>query len=281
MPEESITSAQNPSIKQAISLRDAKARREARLTLIDGVREIYRAHDAGVEIDKVFVCPSLFGGGDELHLLGVLKQQRVKIVEVIESVFEKITFGQRMEGLLAVSHIPQRSLSDLKPSGQSLYVIAQGLEKPGNIGAILRTCDAAGIDGLLLVDTKTDLYNPNVIRASTGTVFSVPTAIADEGAILDFLNRYKIRTWGLLPQSDNNYTQADLTGPMAIVLGSEDKGLSDFWRQHLDGDIKIPMKGKADSLNVSVCAAIVIYEALRQRASVQIQPIMRRSAKKF
>ncbi|MEI7997885.1 MAG: RNA methyltransferase [Candidatus Omnitrophota bacterium] len=281
MPEETITSLQNPWIKQVVALRDVKARRETRLTLVDGVREIYRAHDAGVVIDRVFVCPSFLEGRDEHHLLALLKQQQVKIVEVIESVFEKIAFGQRLEGLLAVSHIPQKSLSDLRPLGNSLYVIAEGLEKPGNIGAILRTCDAAGVDGLILVDTKTDLYNPNVIRASTGTVFSVPTAIADNQAILDFLNRYKISTCSLFPQSLTNYTEADLTGPMAIVLGSEDKGLSDFWRQHTDVDMKIPMCGKADSLNVSVCAAVVIYEALRQRSLVSAPPILRRSAKKF
>ncbi len=281
MSEEFITSSQNLSIKQVIALRDAKTRRESRLTLVDGVREIYRAYDAGVEIDKVFVCPGLLEGREEYHLLGLLKQQQVKIVEVIESVFEKVAFGQRMEGLVAISHIPQRSLSDLKPSGQSLYVIAEGLEKPGNIGAILRTCDAAGVDGLLLVDAKTDLFNPNVIRASTGTVFSVPTAIADNQAIQDFLDRYKIKTCTLCPQSDKSYTDVDLTGSMAIVLGSEDKGLSDFWCSNANMDMKIPMKGKADSLNVSVCAAIVIYEAMRQRSLAQTQPIIRRSAKKY
>jgi TrmH family RNA methyltransferase len=281
MFNETITSAQNDTIKQAIALREAKARRECGLTLIDGVREITRAHNAGVEIEKVFICPLLLQGHDGDHLLGLLKQQKIKMIKVTDSIFEKIAFGQRLEGLLAVSRIPHKSLSDLKPEEASLYVIAQALEKPGNIGAILRTCDAAGVDGLLLVDAKTDLYNPNVIRASTGTVFSVPTAIADNQAVLDFLSRYKIKTCSLFPQSNTNYTEVDLTGSVAIVLGSEDKGLSDFWQKNTNIDMKIPMSGKADSLNVSVCCAIVIYEALRQRSLVESPPILRRSAKKF
>lgn len=281
MPNEVITSLQNDSIKQAIALREAKARREYGFTLIDGIREIYRAYDAAIEIDRIFVCPSLLEEREGYHLLGLLKEQKVKILEVTNNVFEKIAFGQRMEGLLAVSRIPHKSLSDIKPAGTSLYVIAQALEKPGNIGAILRTCDAAGVDGLLLVDAKTDLYNPNVIRASTGTVFSVPTAVADSQAVLDFLDRYKIKTCSLFPESKTNYTDVDLTGPVAIVLGSEDQGLNEFWQKNTSVDMKIPMNGKADSLNVSVCCAIVVYEALRQRGLVQNSPIVRRSAKKF
>jgi TrmH family RNA methyltransferase len=281
MANEIITSAQNEAIKQAIALREAKTRREYGLTLIDGIREIYRAYDAGVEIEKVFVCPSLLQSREDYQLIGLLKQHNAKLIEVTEAIFEKIAFGQRLEGLVAISRQPYKSLSDLKPTGTSLYVIAQALEKPGNIGAILRTCDAAGIDGLLLVDAKTDLYNPNVIRASTGTVFSVPTAIADSQAVLDFLDRYKIKTCSLFPQSKTDYTDVDLTGSVAIVLGSEDQGLSDFWKKNTQIDMKIPMKGKADSLNVSVCCAIVVYEALRQRSLVENSPLVRRSAKKF
>jgi TrmH family RNA methyltransferase len=281
MPNEIITSAQNESIKQAIALREAKARREYGLTLIDGVREIYRAWDAGVVIEKVFLCPALLQERDDTHLVSLLKQQKVKIIEVTEQVFEKIAFGQRFEGLLALARIPQKSLSDIKPTATSLFVIAEGLEKPGNIGAILRTCDAAGVDGLLLVDAKTDLYNPNVIRASTGTVFSVPTAVTDSQTVLDFLNRYKIKSCSLFPQSEAIYSDLDFTGSIAIVLGSEDQGLSDFWQKNSNIQMKIPMNGKADSLNVSVCGAIVIYEALRQRGLVENSPIVRRSAKKF
>ncbi len=266
MAADPITSIHNLSLKQAMALRDRKARRESQLMLIDGVREIHRACGAGVEIEKVFVCRPLLGGCDEYHLLDLFKQKQVKIVEVTQAVFEKIAYGQRTEGMLAIGRIPQKSLSDFKPRGQSLYVVAQSLEKPGNIGAILRTCDAAGVDGLLIADAQTDLYNPNVIRASTGTVFSVPTASADHQTILDFLRRYKIKTCGLFVQSPKDYTQTDFTGPVAIILGSEDKGLSDFWKKNTDVAMKISMKGQADSLNVSVCAAIVIYEALRQRA---------------
>lgn len=278
---EKITSLQNPLIKEAVALRDVKARKENHLTLIDGVREIQRAYNAEVEMERVFFCPDLIQGREEYELLGLLKGRGVKTIEVIESVFEKIAYGQRMEGLLAVSRIPKKSLTDFKPTGSSLYVIAEGLEKPGNIGAILRTCDAAGVDGLVLVDSKTDLYNPNVIRASTGTVFSVPTAIADNKAILAFLERFKIQSCSLFPESEKDYTDVDLAGPLAIVLGSEDKGLSEFWRKNSTTSMKIPMRGKADSLNVSVCAAIVIYEAMRQRSLKQAPSVFRRSAKKY
>ena len=281
MHKEIITSVQNESIKQVIALREAKTRREYGLTVIDGLREIHRALDAGVTIERVYVCPPLLQGRDDQHLMTQLKTHHIKLIDVTEAVFEKIAFGQRLEGLVAVCRIPQRSLVDIKPSGSSLYVIAQALEKPGNIGAILRTCDAAGVDGLLLVDAKTDLFNPNVIRASTGTVFSVPTVMADSQSVLDFLTRYKIKTCSMFPQSSSLYTDVDLTGSVAIVLGTEDKGLSEFWQKHTDMQIKVPMRGKADSLNVSVCAAIVIYEAIRQRSLVAPDPVLRRSAKKF
>ncbi len=265
MSVEVITSLQNPLIKQTIALREAGVRREKQFMLIDGVREIERACHAGVEIDKIFVCRPLWQRRPQQQLLALLKQS-AKIIEVNQTVFEKMTFGQRLEGLLAIARMPHKALCDLKPKAQGLYVMVESLEKPGNLGAILRTCDAAGVDGLLIADVKTDLYNPNVIRASTGCVFTVPTAIADHQAILDFVKRYKIKTCGLFPQGHQEYTQADLTGPLAIILGSEDKGLSDFWHQHADTSIKIPMQGQVDSLNVSVCAAIVIYEALRQRS---------------
>ncbi len=278
---EKITSLQNHLIKEAVALRDVKSRRESHMTLIDGIREISRAYHAGVEIEKVLVCHEFLEGKDDLHLLALLKQKHIKVIEVIGSVFEKIAYGQRLEGLLAIARIPEKSLSDLKPSGNSFFVIAEGLEKPGNIGAILRTCDAAGVDGLLLVDTKTDLYNPNVIRASTGTVFSVPIAIANQESVLRFLERYKIKTCGLFPDSEQDYTQVDLSGPMGIILGSEDKGLSDFWKKNSNQMMSIPMRGTADSLNVSVCAAIVIYEAMRQRSLIQEPSVFRRSAKKF
>jgi TrmH family RNA methyltransferase len=281
MPELPITSSQNSLIKQVIGLRDAKNRRDEGLTLIDGLREIQRAMDAGVDIEKVFSCPPMLQGKEDRTILAKLKAMNTPLIEVSSSIFEKIAFGQRLEGLLAMARTPDRSLSHLKPSAHSLFVIAQALEKPGNIGAILRTCDAARVDGLILVDAKTDLFNPNVIRASTGTVFTVPTAIADSQTVLDFLKRYKIRTLGLFPQSQSLYTEVDMTGSTAVVLGSEDKGLNDFWKKHSDVDMKIPMSGKADSLNVSVCAAIVIYEAIRQRGSIIDPSVLRRSAKKF
>jgi TrmH family RNA methyltransferase len=276
-----ITSAGNAHIKQAMSLREAKARREEGLTVIDGLREIQRAFRAEIQIEKVFICPSMLVSKDASNLLTHLKKIKTQLIEVNAQILEKIAFGQRLEGMVAIARIPQRSLASLKPSAKAIFVIAQGLEKPGNIGAILRTCDAVGVDGLILVETKTDLFNPNVIRASTGTVFSVPTAVADSKAVKEFLNRYRIRSCGLFPQAQELYSDIDYTDSIAIVLGSEDKGLDDFWKRQTDEQMKIPMKGMADSLNVSVCSAIVLYEAVRQRQSNSAPEAIRRSAKKF
>lgn len=281
MHKEIITSLQNESVKQTLALREARGRREYGLTLIDGLREISRALDAGVLMERVYYCPFVGRHQECQELLARIRDARVKVLETTPSVFEKMAFGQRAEGLLGVCRVPERSLIDIKPKGNSLFVIAQALEKPGNIGAILRSCDAAGVDGLLLVDAKTDLYNPNVIRASTGTVFTVPVASASSQAVYDFLKRYKISSCGLFPQAKELFTQIDFTGPVAIVLGSEDQGLNEFWHEHADIKMKLPMLGIADSLNVSVCGAIVVYEALRQRGLGSNSPVQRRSAKKF
>ncbi len=254
-----ITSAQNPYLKQVASLREAKVRREKGLTLIDGKREVERASAAGADILEVIHCPQLLDGA--LKLSGT-----PKLVEVSKLVFEKIAYGERIDGVIAVARPPQRTVHDLKISKTPLVVVVEGVEKPGNLGAIIRTCDSAGVDALLIAGVPVDIYNPNVIRASVSTVFALPVVVGSNEEILAFLRKKCLKTAAALVQARTVHTQADLKGPLAIVLGSEDKGLSDFWQKHCDVKVRIPMKGLADSLNVSVSAAVLIFEALRQRS---------------
>jgi RNA methyltransferase, TrmH family len=252
-----ITSLQNPLIKQIVALRESKARRETGLTLIDGRREVERAIAAGIEIEKVLVCPK-FLGKESVNFKDA--------IEVSDKIFEKIAYGQRVDGVIAIAHVTYKKLTDLKLSTKPLIVVIESVEKPGNLGAILRTCDGAGVEALLICDPKTDLYNPNVIRASIGAIFTVPTAVGSKEEILAFIRKKNIKTLGTFPEAKDIYTRVSLKGPLAIVLGTEDEGLSPFWQKNCDVKVKIPMNGKADSLNVSVSAAIVIYEALRQRS---------------
>ncbi len=258
-----ITSTQNSLIKETAALREHKARQETGLTLIDGQRELERALQTGVALARVFYCPKLIGGSLNFKFL---KSEGTECIEVAEHVFAKLAYGQRAEGVIGVARVPPRKLSELKLSANPLIVVIESIEKPGNLGAILRTCDGAGVDALLIGDARTDLYNPNVIRASIGTVFTVAAAADTNENIRAFLKTKGVKTIGTFPNAKDVYTKADLKGPLAIVLGTEDEGLSPFWQRHCDKKVHIPMAGQADSLNVSVTAAILVYEALRQRA---------------
>jgi len=255
-----ITSFQNALIKQALGLREARDRREQKMTIIDGVREIKRALEAGVILDKVFYVK-----GQNGPLLKQLTDRKIEIVEVGDKVIEKLAYGDRHEGIIAVAKTPVKTLRDLKLSGQPLLVVLESLEKPGNLGAVLRTCDGVGVEAVLVCDLKTDIYNPNVIRSSTGVVFSIPVVCTTAEEISAFLKSKKIKICASQPLADQLYTRVDFKGAWALVLGSEDRGLSDFWLQAADMAVKIPMNGQADSLNVSISAAIILYEALRQR----------------
>jgi len=244
-----------------MGLREAGQRRMLGLTIIDGAREIERALQAGIAFDQTF-----YVSGHNEDLLKNLRLKKVGLVEVSGKVMEKLAYGERNEGILAVVKTPHQSLKDLKLSAHALIVVLESLEKPGNLGAILRTCDGVGVEAVLVCDPKTDAFNPNVIRSSTGIIFSMPLVCADPSEISSFLKSRKIKTCAAAPLADKFYTQIDLKEAWALVLGSEDCGLSEFWLKNADARIKIPMKGKADSLNVSTSAAVILYEALRQRS---------------
>jgi len=257
---EKITSLQNVLIKKAQALREARGRREKGMTIIDGAREIKRAFEAGIILSQVFYVK-----GPQDALLKQLSAKKIESVEVSDKVMEKLAYGERHEGIIAVIKTPILSLKDLKLSTQPLVVVLESLEKPGNLGAVLRTCDGVGVEAVLVCDPKTDVYNPNVIRSSTGVVFNIPVVCATSLEISLFLKSRKIKICASQPAAQKLYTQADFKGAWALVLGSEDQGLSDYWLRQADLTVKIPMNGLADSLNVSISAAIILYEALRQR----------------
>jgi TrmH family RNA methyltransferase len=264
---ETITSVQNSRVKRTVKLqRKASVRREEGLTVIEGAREVCRAIENGWQPVELWLCPAL--GGTEQKLfqnLGKTTESRLIRFHCSENVFLKITYRENPDGVLAVGPLVGRSLDELNLPENPLLLIAEGLEKPGNLGALLRTADGAGADAVIICDPATDLNNPNVIRASIGTLFYLPVAEAASTDALSFLRQKGIRILSAVPEADTVYTDLDLTGPVAVAVGAEDRGLSRIWETQADWNAKIPMLGKNDSLNVSVSAAIVLYEAVRQR----------------
>lgn len=266
-----ITSLQNQRVKDAAKLREARERRKQGRTLIDGTREIRRAIEAGVELVEVFIAESLSGGDDAKWVLERLAALPVKQSRVPPAVFEKLAFGSRAEGIVAVAKMPDRRLDDIKLPANPLVAVLEGIEKPGNVGAVLRSADAAGVSALLIADGGTDLFNPNAIRASLGTIFTMPLAAAPAADVLAWLRAKRLSIFAARVDAELLYTQQDLSGPTAIVLGNESAGLSDIWRGPKITAVRLPMHGHADSLNISAAAAVLFYEAVRQRASSEYQ----------
>lgn len=260
-----ITSLQNPRVKAVVDLRERRSRDETGSMIVEGLREISLAQKAGIVFSELYFEEVFFKDAVNKVFIETTSAQCKEIFLLPEYVFEKLTFGHRHEGVLAVCVQPKKALKDIQLSQNPLLVIVESVEKPGNLGAILRTADAVGADGLIVCDPVTDIYNPNVVRSSIGTVFSVPVVSAKAEETLKFLKANKIVTCATLPQAGQCYAKVDMTGPLAVVMGSEEQGLSEFWQKNCDTAVYIPMKGKSDSLNVSVSAAIVLYEAIRQR----------------
>jgi RNA methyltransferase, TrmH family len=261
-----IQSTQNGKIKQVIKLFDRRDREKNQQFVIEGYREILRAVEKGHPIETLFYCRDFFLQKNEEALLKKI-QQRAKTFSCSRSVFKKISFRDRPDGLVAVAPIRPLTLEDLSKnlSPRPLLVIVEGIEKPGNLGTILRSCDGAGVDGLIVCDRCTDLYNPNVVRASLGTLFTVPSLEASFMETIDFIQKNQIATVAASPDGKKNYTDIDMSKPIAIVLGCEQYGLSDKWRERCDDKVQIPMLGHADSLNVAQAATLMVYEAQRQR----------------
>ena len=265
MPSSEIASPSNPRIKAAARLRDRRQRDETGLTLVDGARELRRALDAGVPVVEAFVCEPMLAGEDARAALDALAAHAIPTTSATEAAFGKIAFGDRADGLVGVVRIPSMKLGDLAVPDEPLIVVVEGVEKPGNLGAVLRSADGAGVDALIAASPRTDLMNPNAIRASAGTIFSVPLASAPTEEVIAWLRQHSIPVMATLVDAERLYTDADLTGQLAIAFGSETAGLTEAWRAPEIRGLRLPMLGIADSLNVSVSAAVVLYEARRQR----------------
>ena len=260
-----LTSLTNPKVKAATALRERRERDRTGLTLLDGAREIRRAIDAGAELTEVYVCEPLLAGPDARTVLDRLKGGGVVVQSTSEPVFAKLAFGARSEGLVAIARIPSLELSRLVLPADPLVAVVEGVEKPGNLGAILRSADGAAVDAVIAASPRTDLFNPNAIRASAGTIFSVPLAAATTNEVLAWLRERGLRIVAARVEAEQRYTDLDLTGPTALVVGAEADGLGAAWSAPDVIAVHLPMLGVADSLNVSVSAAILFYEARRQR----------------
>jgi TrmH family RNA methyltransferase len=265
MPPQHITSRQNVRVKEAAKLRDARQRQKQGRLLIDGGREILRAMERGIEVAEAFICEPLLHDDEARAAAERLQQSAAVLATVTEDVFEKLCFGERTSGVLAVAKTPVKRLSQLELPTAPLIAVIEGVEKPGNVGAVLRSADGAGVDAVVVADPRTDLYNPNTIRASLGTVFgrNVCTATGEETRA--WLRQLEITMFAARPDAELLYTQADYRPGAAIVLGSEAAGLSDRWAGSGVVGVRLPMRGIADSLNVSATAAVLFYEAQRQR----------------
>lgn len=268
-----ITSLQNPRVKHIVKLRDDKKQRiEDDVMLVEGFDEITLALSAGHKPQTLLSAPEL--ASQQLTF------PAAETITVTRAVFEKMSYRNNPDGWLAVFPIPSTTFASMESGGAiaplpklPLIIIAESIEKPGNLGAILRTADAAHVDAVLLCDPRVDLWNPNVVRASRGTIFSVPVVECDNASALEWLKSRKhalsgvetMRVLAATPSADVLYSAVDLRQPVAIAVGTEAEGLTDFWMQNADLRVKIPMLGKVNSLNVSVSTALIVYEAVRQR----------------
>lgn len=231
------------------------------------MRETLRALQGGVVLREVFVEPELMAEQEAKALLERLREESVPVLELSREAFAKLAYGDRLDGVVAVAETPLRSLKDLILPPDPLIAVIEGVEKPGNLGAVLRTADGAGLNAVIVAESATDLFNPNIIRASLGAVFAVPVVVASSGEVLTWLSERGIAIIAARIDGSVDYTAADYTGAVAIALGSEARGLSDAWGELARASVRVPMLGVADSLNVSATAAVLFYEALRQRRS--------------
>jgi RNA methyltransferase, TrmH family len=263
-----IDSPSNPRIRAAMALRERRERDATGLTLVDGARESLRAIQAGVGIEAAYVCRELATSPDALAAIGELAGTP-QVVEVSARAFDRLAYGDRADGIVLVARTPATTLASLDLGESPLIVVTEDVEKPGNVGAILRSADAAGATAVIAVG-GTDLFNPNVIRASIGTIFSVPVAAAPAADVVAWLRASGVRMMASRVDAEDLHVDADLTGSVAIVLGSESAGLSDTWRADDIDALRLPMLGAADSLNVSAAGAVLLYEAWRQRRAARV-----------
>jgi RNA methyltransferase, TrmH family len=266
VPDLVITSPSNPRLKALVALRRRRTREETGRTVVEGFEELSLALEAGVLPEALYYCPDLMlDPASQLAVVRRAASQGVETVEVSRPAFEKAAYREGPDGFLAVVPAVARRCAELEVGASPLVVLCEGVEKPGNLGAMLRTADAAGADAVIAADPVTDWGNPNLVRASKGTVFSVPVASDPTPAALAWLDAQGIALVATTPDTDLLHTEVDYTGPVAVAVGAEKYGLTDAVLEHAAYRVRIPMVGRANSLNVATSAAIVIYEAVRQR----------------
>jgi TrmH family RNA methyltransferase len=266
-----LTSVSNPRVKQVVGLRRRRQRDQSGLMLVEGYEELSLALSAGVVPVTLYFCPELVRTSDDLATVAAVAALGSEIVQVNVRVFEKIAYRESPDGWLAVVHTVPTELAALRVGANPLTLVCESVEKPGNLGAMLRTADAVGVAAVVAARPITDWGNPNIVRASKGTVFSVPVAAADSADVLAWTRQRSMTVIAATPDTDTAFTDLDLTGPIAIAVGSEKHGLSAEWLESADARARIPMFGRANSLNVATSAAIILYEALRQRMAAGIQ----------
>ncbi|MEZ5315029.1 MAG: RNA methyltransferase [Chlamydiales bacterium] len=257
-----ITSRKNPKIKEIKKLWKRSEREESQRFLIEGYREISRAH--AVEIESLFYCPEFFLGANESQLIG---QIRGTSYRCNKEVFSSISYRDRPDGLLAIAKQFHTNLHEILPSKNPLYIVAESIEKPGNLGTILRSSDATAVDAVIVCDRSTDIYNPNVVRASVGTLFTLPVVEVSGKEAICWLKEQKVKIIAATPSAEIEYTKVDLRNGVAIAVGTEQYGLSRQWIEEADLQVKIPMLGVADSLNVAMATTLLLYEVIRQRST--------------
>lgn len=284
---EQITSASNPKIKNLLLLQEkSRARREQGLFVVEGRRELEHCIEAGFNVRTLFICPEI-AGEDALPSASLRDPFRANaagrasspsvipgltgnLIQIPELLYRKVAYREGTEGIIAEVEAKHIGLEELQLPDNPLIVVLEAVEKPGNLGAVLRSADAAGASAVIVCDPLTDLYNPNLIRASIGAVFTVPVVAASSEETIRFLKERGIQILTAQLQDSSLYYDVDMRGGTAIIMGTESTGLTDAWRQAADAHIRIPMLGRLDSLNVSVSAAILLFEAVRQREGVTV-----------
>ena len=257
-----ITSVQNPYIKSLVQLQEkAKVRKQTGTFLIEGQREIELALKGGYEIETILICTDLAQPSENLNI----QKSEHQLIEISKEVYQKLAYRDTTEGILAIAKTKSLALSDLKLSKNPLILVGEAIEKPGNVGAILRTADAANIDAVIIANPKSDLYNPNIVRSSVGCLFTRQIAVGTTEEVIAYLKANNITIYSATLQDSTEYHTQDYTTPTALVVGTEATGLSEKWRIESTKNIIIPMQGEIDSMNVSVAAAILLFEAKRQR----------------
>ena len=259
-----LTSVRNPQVKDVVKLRNRRHRDRERRFVVEGARELFCVADSGLALTTLYYCEELLADGGQ-SVVERIVATATDCQPTSRAVFEKMSYRHTPDGVLGVAPMPDLGLERLPETDDGLWLVATGIEKPGNLGAMLRTADAAGVAGMVVADGATDVFNPNVVRASMGTLFSVPVAAASESDARHWLQTRRIRAVVGRPDAVVAYTEADLRGAVAIVVGSEHRGLGAGWSPPGAEAVRIPMSGRADSINAAMAATVLLFEARRQR----------------